>query len=89
MKCLVIKIQGIVQAVGFRYSAMEKARELNLTGFVKNEPDGSVYIEAEGEKEDLKKFLEWCYKGPKFSEVEKVEHKDKEPTGNYYDFKVS
>ena len=88
MKCFVIKIYGIVQAVGFRYSAKLKAKELNITGIVRNEPDGSVYIEAEGEEENLMDFLKWCYKGPRFSKVEKVDCQDKEPSGNFNDFRI-
>ena len=88
MKSFIIKIHGMVQAVSFRYSAMEKARELNLSGFVKNEPDGSVYVEIEGKEKDINNFLKWCHKGPRFSKVEKVECNDREPVGNYYDFKV-
>jgi len=44
-----ITVKGRVQGVGFRYSAMEAAEELGIKGFVRNMPDGSVYIEAEGE----------------------------------------
>lgn len=67
-----IKIYGQVQGVFFRYSAQEKAEELKIAGFARNEPDGSVYIEAEGEEGDLKSFLEWCENGPDSANVEKV-----------------
>ena len=59
-----IKISGKVQGVFFRASAKDKARELEVRGFVCNEPDGSVYVEAEGEEEALNQFVAWCYKGP-------------------------
>ena len=49
----IIKVFGKVQGVGFRYYTQRKAVELGITGFVQNRPDGSVYIEAEGEEEDL------------------------------------
>lgn len=70
---LAVKIYGKVQGVFFRHSAREKALELALFGFIRNEPDGTVYAEAEGEAEDLKLFLEWCHKGPEAAKVEKVE----------------
>lgn len=73
MKHLEIKIYGQVQGVGFRASAQTKAKELRILIFAKNEPDGTVLIEAEGEEENLEKFLAWCKKGPLFARVEKVE----------------
>ena len=73
LKHLNIKIHGQVQGVFFRVSAKEEAEKLGITGFVKNAPDGSVYIEAEGEKENLDKFIKWCKNGPEHAEVEKIE----------------
>ena len=73
LKHLQIKIYGRVQGVSFRYYGREKARELGLNGIARNEPDGTAYFEVEGEEENLKKFLEWCYKGPETARVEKVE----------------
>lgn len=74
-KHLNIRVFGQVQGVFFRHSARQKAEELGIKGFAKNEPDDSVYIEAEGEEENLKKFLDWCYQGPAFAQVKKVESK--------------
>ncbi len=68
-----IKVFGQVQGVFFRTSAKEMADALDIKGFARNEPDGTVYIEAEGEEENLKKFLEWCKEGPNFARVERVE----------------
>lgn len=59
-----IHVIGKVQGVFFRASAKEKADELGIKGFVKNERDGSVYIEAEGEEALLKEFVRWCKHGP-------------------------
>ncbi len=72
-KHLSIKVFGGVQGVFFRDLARKKAAMLGLCGFVRNESDGTVYIEAEGEEENLEKFLEWCKKGPMFAKVEKVD----------------
>lgn len=63
-KHLVIRVTGKVQGVAFRASAAQKARMLALTGFVRNEPDGSVYIEVEGDPEVLNEFVAWCNLGP-------------------------
>ena len=68
-----IKIFGRVQGVFFRDSAGKKAEELGIAGFARNEPDGSVYIEAEGGEKELQEFVEWCKAGPEFAKVEKAE----------------
>jgi len=49
---------GHVQGVGFRYTALQVAREFELAGYVENLPDGRVHLEAEGEKTVVDKFLE-------------------------------
>ncbi len=71
-----IKVKGKVQGVAFRFSTHAKAIKLGLTGLVKNMPDGSVYIEAEGSEDAINKLIEWCYVGPpraKVTEVDAVE----------------
>lgn len=73
MKLIKIKIFGAVQGVFFRHSARIKFEELGIKGFARNEPDGSLHLEAEGEKEALDKLFEWCKKGPPSAKVEKVE----------------
>ena len=57
MKHLKISITGRVQGVFFRDSARMEANRLGVAGFARNEPDGSVYIEAEGEKDALDEFF--------------------------------
>lgn len=73
MKHLNIHIYGLVQGIFFRASAKEQADKLGINGFAKNMPDGSVYIEAEGEKEKLDEFVNWCRKGPMMAKVDKIE----------------
>lgn len=73
MKRLTLKILGDVQGVTFRWSAREKARELGVVGYVKNEMDGSVTIVAEGDEAKLKTFLDWCKTGPRWARVDKME----------------
>lgn len=71
-KHLNLSIRGKVQGVWYRASTKRKADELGITGIVRNEPDGSVYAELEGDKEAIDKMLEWCYQGPELSKVDEV-----------------
>lgn len=67
-----IFIKGKVQGVFYRATTRVKALELDITGFVQNQPDGSVYIEAEGTQEALQHLVDWCKQGPKQARVELV-----------------
>lgn len=59
-----ITVQGKVQGVWFRDSTKKEAQKYGIKGFVRNEPDGSVYIEAEGELDKLDELVKWCHAGP-------------------------
>ncbi len=84
MKTIAIRIYGRVQGVGFRYHTQQIAREHNINGIVKNMIDGSVYIEATGDEQEINQFINWCHNGPSWAFVEQVEVKniaDKEYSG--------
>ena len=68
-----IFVSGRVQGVGFRYSTQRKARQLGLTGWVRNTPDGRVEIRAEGPIDVVENFLQWCGEGPPGAAVTGVE----------------
>jgi acylphosphatase len=87
MKHYNIKIYGRVHGVGFRWSAKHKAKALNIFGFVQNEAEGTVYLEAEGEERNLLTFIEWCRRGPLFAHVERLEFEEKTPVG-YNNFEI-
>ncbi len=70
-KAVSITLYGHVQQVGFRYFVYRLAEELGVSGFVRNEPNTSVYIEAEAEPHTLDVFLEHCKKGPPHADVTK------------------
>ncbi len=72
-KHISIKVSGRVQGVYYRASTHEAAQRLGVKGFVKNEPDGSVYIEAEGDDAILDALVEWCRQGPPAARVTNVE----------------
>lgn len=83
---LKVKIYGKVQGVLFRFSAAEKAKELGLVGFVHNELDGTVYIEAEGDHTTLQEFLKWCKKGPALASVTNIQSEFTDTVKGYLDF---
>jgi len=89
MKKIIIKVYGLVQGVFFRYTTRKVARNLGLTGFVKNMSDGSVYIEAEGPEDKLFKLLNFCKVGPKYAEVEKVDFEFEEPQDRFKGFEYA
>jgi acylphosphatase len=88
VKNLKLKVYGSVQGVGYRNAAYWVARKLYVGGFVMNEPDGWVYIEAEGEESALKEFLAWCEKGPITAHVDRVESEWGEPHGKFTGFRI-
>lgn len=68
-----IQVYGRVQGVGFRFTTKHLADELDINGFVRNESDGSVYIEALGDQEQIDQFISEVAKGPSPSaQVNKV-----------------
>ena len=69
-----IQVSGKVQGVFYRQSVKEKAIELNITGEVRNLPDGRVFILATGEPSQLNALVEWCWQGPKKAIVTEVQH---------------
>lgn len=72
LKHFKIIVSGKVHGVFYRASAKEKADEWGIKGFVRNEPNGDVYIEAEGEEDVLYKFIKWCNMGPARAKVERI-----------------
>lgn len=87
LKHLKIKVSGRVQGVWFRQSTLKKANELGIYGTVKNLPDGSVDIEAEGDEVALQKLLDWCSNGPEHASVDDVAY-DEAELKNYQDFSI-
>ena len=82
-----IIIRGRVQGVWYRRSAAEKARELGVSGYVRNQPDGSVLAEVEGTEAALHSFIAWCRVGPPGAQVDSLEH-TAHPLVGYRGFEV-
>ena len=88
MKAFKATVSGKVQGVWFRDSTQEEAIKLKVTGWVKNIPGGMVYLEAEGEENNLKSLERWIHIGYPHSRVDKVDMQWIVPTNKYSTFKV-
>ena len=66
-------IHGLVQGVGFRYSAMRVAEGLGVTGWARNRFDGTVEVEAQGTREAVRSFIAWLRHGPRWAHVTAVD----------------
>ena len=82
-----IKISGKVQGVYFRASAKQKAINLGVKGFVRNESDGSVLLEVEGDQDAVNSMMNWCKKGPGLARVTNYEISE-EVAKNYVSFDI-
>ncbi|MDA1044040.1 MAG: acylphosphatase [Verrucomicrobia bacterium] len=85
---LQLVVKGRVQGVGYRASAQARARSRGLSGWVRNCPDGSVQVTAEGSQEALLAFLEWCRQGPSLARVTELTHSFSEALGRFDGFDV-
>jgi len=81
-------IAGRVQGVFFRASTMDKARELGLAGWVRNNPDGSVEVVAEGPRDVVEELVAWSHKGPRHAVVDSVEVEWEPWLDEYREFKI-
>lgn len=89
MERLEMRIFGRVQGVAFRWHTRAKARELNLQGWVRNRPDGSVRAVAEGPRDVLEAFELWANRGPDRARVDRVEAMWLDATGTLDDFTIT
>ncbi len=88
MKAFKATVFGKVHGVWFRDSTQQEAVNLEITGWVKNIPDGTVYLEAEGEENNLKTLEKWIHIGSPLSRVDRVDLQWSEPTNTYSTFEV-
>jgi acylphosphatase len=77
-----IRVTGRVQGVGFRYNAREAASHYGIVGFIRNQPNGDVYIEAEGPRSAVDTFIDWCREGPPRARVVSVDVTEGEVRGH-------
>jgi len=83
-----IIVSGVVQGVGFRYTAIRKATQYGLNGFVRNLHSGDVEVVVEGEKGLITDFVRELRVGPSYAHITNVAVEWGEYTGMYEDFRV-
>lgn len=76
-----VRITGLVQGVSFRACTRQQADRLNVFGWVRNDPDGSVVGHLEGPDDAVAALVEWCRHGPAYADVDTVEVTEADPTG--------
>ena len=81
-------IEGMVQGVFFRASTMQTAVRLGVKGWVRNCPDGTVEVVAEGEKKTIDELVEWCHQGPPRAQVRQVQVLWEDHKGDFDNFRV-
>jgi acylphosphatase len=81
-------VYGYVQGVSFRYYTRQQARQLGLTGYVRNRWNRTVEVVAEGVREDVARLLNWLHKGPSMAVVEKVDAEWLPYLGEFRGFEV-
>jgi acylphosphatase len=67
-----LRIEGLVQGVGYRAAMQDRAQRLGVTGWVRNRRDGSVEAVAQGSAETLERFVAWARQGPSAARVTSV-----------------
>ncbi|HID43955.1 MAG TPA: acylphosphatase [Archaeoglobaceae archaeon] len=88
MQRVEVYVSGLVQGVGFRYFTRKMAKEIGVSGYVMNLRDGRVFIVAEGNDEQIEKFLSTIKQGPSFAIVKNIEVLQKGTTGEFSEFKI-
>lgn len=89
MKAFHATVEGEVQGVGFRYSAMREANERGVVGWVRNTADDAVEVWAEGEEANLVAFRAWLEAGPPYARVDKVALSWERPTREFSSFSIT
>ncbi|MCP4573088.1 MAG: acylphosphatase [bacterium] len=85
---LEVVVRGRVQGVAFRWYTQREARRLGLTGWVRNRPDGSVRLVAEGPRAVLDQLWAWLAHGPDRARVDQREQHRGEASGRFTDFTI-
>jgi acylphosphatase len=83
-----VTVTGRVQGVAFRAKTRSEAIRHNVSGWVRNLPDGSVEAVFEGKPEDVERVVSWCRTGPSLAVVEQMESREEPYSGAFKDFSI-
>lgn len=81
MQRVQVVVSGMVQGVFFRDSCRREAVRRRVSGWVRNDPRGTVTAEFEGAADDVQAMVDWCRAGPPHAQVDRVEEHRLDPTG--------
>ena len=82
-------VHGLVQGVFYRHNTRLQAERIGLVGTVRNLPDGTVRVVAEGTRDQLERLLRWLHRGPESAAVDRVTVSWEEPNGQYHEFRIA
>ena len=82
-------VHGRVQGVSFRYYTKQRADSLGITGWVRNRPNRTVEVVAEGSKADMAEFVKFLKQGPPSARVDNVDLSEGEATGEFKTFEIT
>ncbi len=88
MKRMRIVVSGVVQGVAFRAWTVRTARAQDVTGWVRNLPDGRVEAVVEGKGPAVDAVTAWCRKGPPAATVTEIEAREEPYAGEFTDFRI-
>lgn len=83
-----VTVRGTVQGVSFRWYTRQEADRLGLTGWVRNETDGTVRLEAQGSEVDIETLVGWVHEGPRHAQVASVDVEERELIDGEADFAI-
>lgn len=83
-----VKVYGNVQGVGFRFFTLRQAKAFHIKGWVRNNADGTVEIDAQGDKQQMKDFLDMIRIGSPRSHVTEVKVKNVPKLAKYKTFQI-
>ncbi|MCL4464785.1 MAG: acylphosphatase [Chloroflexi bacterium] len=84
-----VRVYGDVQGVFFRSTARGVADVYDVTGWIRNVPDGSVEAVFEGEEAAVKEMVAWCHEGPVRADVDRVDVEWLSATGEFSRFSIA
>ena len=85
---VMVTIRGRVQGVSFRHYTQQSAMLHHVTGWIRNQPDGSVGGCFEGEESDVRALIDWCHQGPSWAQVNEVVVEEEPYQGDYNQFNI-